>query len=170
MSIKNSILWLLWSVLISCVSPSEQQANKAKLLEGLKDHQVVRVTEEQIMAAAFEEGQKVLDLIDSASTDLEYWNSTIGLQYLDSLNNALNHGSIKMVKPDSLTDDLGNEEMALLEAYLYSAEQAETLSNNVQRTADGQFLLYTSPITSEEQFLGMWSMYISKKTLIRNIE
>ena len=168
MSIRNSIL--LWPVLFSCVSPSEQQANKEKLLEGLKDHQVVRVTEEQIMAAAFEEGQEILDLIDSASTDLEYWDSAIGLQYLDSLNNAFDHGSIKMVATGYPTDDLGAEEMALLEAYLYSAEQGETLSNNVQRTADGQFLLYTSPITGKAQFLGMWSIYISKKTLIRNIE
>ncbi len=170
MSIKNSILWVLWLLLVGCVSPSEQQANKEKLLEGLKDHQVIRVTQEQIMTAALTEGQQILAKIDSVSNDSDSWKTVSGRQLLDSLSSVLGHGNIKMVTASSAPADLGPEESAIWDAYLYSAEQNETITENVQRTGDGQFILYTSPITQDADLKGMWSVLVSKKTLIRNME
>ena len=168
---KFYLVWyLIASMVFACVSPSEQQANKEKLMEGLKDHQVVRVTEDQVHAAAFDEGNRILNLIDSYSRAFTYWNTADGQQVLDSLNSAMNHGGIKLVLPDAPSGELSEEEMALVDAYQYSAEQGEIPDHNVQRTDQGQYLLYTFPVITDNQYQGMWSISISRKALIRNME
>ena len=154
-------LLILWA----CGDPTEQQANREKLIEGLNDHRVKRVTEEQILSAAFAEGKRIMRQIDSVSREAAFWNSAEGRHWLDSVNTFFEHGGIKLVMT---TGGLSPTEAALLEAYQYSTEQGESLSENVQGISE-QYVLYTHPVVEQQEFRGMWSLLLSRRTLIREL-
>jgi hypothetical protein len=142
-------VYLALLVLMSCGDPGEQQANRQKLMEGLDDHKIKRITEDQILSAAYQEGEKLV------------------IQ-LDSLNNAVHHQSIKLITFETPVSELSEHESALFEAYQYSAGQGQDLNQNVQ-VIDDQSLLYTHPLVRDNELLGMWSLLLDRKTLIRDL-
>lgn len=165
---KNGLFYLVILLLFACGDPSEQQANREKLIQGLDDHKVKQVTEEQIHSAAYQVGDQIIDLLNAGSEDVQYWQSTAGQQFLDSLNTEMNHGGIKLIPEDTPAGDLTGNEKALFEAYLYSEEQGENLNQNVQSIGD-QYLLYTYPVVQGKEFLGMWSLLLARKALVRDL-
>jgi len=168
MSLNFSPVYLVFLIfLASCGDPAEQQANREKLIEGLDDHKIKKVTEEQILSAAYQHGNRIIDLLDSLYGDSLYRASMSRLQ-LDSLNGVMNHQGFKLVTLATPLAELSEYELALFEAYQYSAQQGQTLNQNVQSIGD-QYLLYTHPMVREKEFLGMWSFLLSRKTLIRNL-
>ncbi|GJM30543.1 MAG: hypothetical protein DHS20C17_31780 [Cyclobacteriaceae bacterium] len=169
MRIISRFIYLLLIFLISCGAPDEQQANRQKLIEGLKDHKVKRATEDQVHSAAYQEGRRLTNYLNEKSGgDLSWPSTASGKQYLDSLSTANNHGAFIFIASASTQDDLNTTQRALLDAYQFSAEEGHSLSENVQ-TTPGDFLLYTYPVTHDGQLTGMWSLLLSRKTLIRNL-
>lgn len=161
------LVYLLLFVLAACGAKEEQQANREKLLEGLKDQKVKRVTEEQVHTAAYEEGNQLIQLFESRSeNDLTWPDTAPGKTYLDSLNQARGHGGISFLSAGA--ESMDEDQSALWEAYQYSAEQGQPIGENVQ-TASDDYLLYTYPVTQEGELKGMWSLKLSRKELIRNL-
>ena len=165
---RNIFIYLVLTGIFACGDPSEQQANRQKLIEGLDDHKIKRVTNEELHAAAYQEGSRIVGLLTETSFNFEYWNTAGGLDFLDSLNTVLNHGGIQLITGDTPTNELNADQIALMEAYEYSAEQGVAAQENVQGNS-GPYLLYTYPLSNDDRYFGLWSILISKKALIRNL-
>lgn len=159
---------LLFAVIccFRCGAPGEQDANRQKLLDGLSDHKIKRVTEEQIHAAAYQEGNAIVE--NFQDFELSYWQTQSGQNTLDSLNEVLGHGGFKLISDLTPASNVNGDEVALMEAYQYSSSQGQNLAENVQGSS-GDYLLFTSPVVNEKGFLGMWSLLLSKKTLVRQL-
>lgn len=153
--------------LLGCGDPSEQQATRQKLIEGLDDHKIKRITEDQILSAAYREGEKLVIQLDSLSGN-DPLQPSFDRSKFDSLNDAVHHQGIRLVTFETPVSELSQHESALLEAYRYSAEQGQSLNQNVQ-IIDDQSLLYTHPLVRDNEFLGMWSLLLSRKTLVRDL-
>ncbi len=166
MKLNFGLIYLGIAMLLACGDPGEQQANREKLIEGLDDHRVKRVTEEEILAAAFDQGRQIISQLEAQTTDPSFWTNQSGEHRLDSLNSNLGHLGIKMVTVEQ-SGGLTQAEAALLDAYSYSAQQGEMPGDNVQNTS--QNILYTKPVFDEQELIGMWSITLSKKTLVRNL-
>jgi len=157
---KHYLLYILLIVLSCCNTQEAQEANRQKLIEGLDDHRVKRVTEEQVMAAAFSEGKRFVGiLLENEAGEKEY--------FADSLSKATSHGAFSYVKTGAALPS-ESRELALWEAYEYSIEQSQPVKDNVQNLSDDQ-LLYTYPVTIDGQLQGMWALKLSRKTLIRGL-
>ena len=162
-----NLIHLLFLIILGCGNPGEQQANREKLIEGLDDHKIKRVTEDQIISAAYEQGNQIVDQLSVRAGDT-LSQISISQSWLDSLSSALNHQEIKLITPETPVSALSEYESALFDAYQFSARQGQVLKPNVQTVGD-QFLLYTYPLEREQQLLGMWSILLSRKTLIRKL-
>lgn len=164
----NSV-YVIILILAGCWAPTEQQANRQKLMEGLKDQKVKRVTEEQIHTAAYQEGNRIIQSLKTKYRgDFSWPESTPGKEFTDSLNAALNHGGIRFFSLTTAQNELDTDQAALWEAYQYSTEQGQPIGENVQNSTE-DYLLYTYPEVDQEKFAGMWSIMLSRKTLVRNL-
>jgi hypothetical protein len=160
--------FLILPLVISCAELSNQQANSQKMKDGMKDHVITRVTQDQIINAAYEQGAQLLVIVEQQSIDMGYWDSPAGKKALDSTNQAMGHMGLRLISSKETTLDLLPEESALYEAYEYSLANSQSASENVQNT-EGEFLLFTAPAAVDGSFAGMWSFRLAKKTLIRNL-
>lgn len=154
--------------IFSCGDLSEKQANRQMIKDGIKDHQLKRVTEDQIITAAYDQGNIIVKQLEQLSKELSYWQTSEGLSVMDSITMATGHDGFRLIFVNELSHTLRNEETALIEAYEYSSDNGQPVHQNVQNI-DGQSLLFTSPLSKDDKFLGMWSLYLSRKTLIRNL-
>lgn len=167
MTRKKLLIYSLLLVLIGCGKVKEQRFDSQRLTEGLKDQEVKRVTDDQIYTAAYNEGLSIVSALEGKSDNLAYWQGENGQDFLDSLSTALNHGGIKLIT-ESTGESMNAEEKALFEAYQYSNARGDPVKENVQ-SLQGEYLLFNSPLIPEDEFVGMWSILLSKKTLIRNL-
>ena len=151
-----------------CSDMSEQKAIQEKLKEGLKAHQIMRVTDDEIVAAAHARGDSVLQQLNELKTNFG-WGSEAGSAIIDSLNDHHPQQIITFIKASATGQDLPPMELQLLEAYQYSVEQKQIPTSNVQ-LLDDQWVLFTSPVMEAGQFVGMWSIRQSKKTIILGLE
>ena len=161
----GTLLFMCIGLLSGCGNQEALETNRKKLMDGLEDHKIKQVTEEQIHATAYTEGQRIVNQLNQQTT--AYWSSDNGREQLDSINKALDHIGIEFLMESSPNSLISGDERALLEAYVYSHEQGQNLHDNVQGT-EGDVLLYTYPVISEGSFAGMWSVQLSRKTLVRN--
>jgi hypothetical protein len=169
MRISNISVYLIILILAGCWAPTEQQANRQKLMEGLKDQKIKRVTEEKVYTAAYQEGSRIVEsLRDKSRGNLLWSESKSGKEYTDSLNAALSHGGIRFFSLTTDQNELDTDQKALWEAYQYSTEQDQPIVENVQTSSD-DYLLYTYPEVKQGEFSGMWSILLSRKTLVRNL-
>ena len=160
--------FLIVPLIVGCSGLSDQQANSQKIKEGMRDHEIKRVTQDQIINAAYDQGRQLLGFVEQQSVDMGYWNTPAGIKALDSTNRATGHMGIRLISSKETALDLSAEESALFEAYEYSIANSQPVSENVQST-DGDFILFTAPSAVDGTFAGMWSFRLAKKTLIRNL-
>ena len=145
------LLAILLLAVSACGTPSEQEVNRKKLIEGLNDHRVKRVTEQQIHTEAYAQGKRIVDVLDLKQQDTVFWSSSQGHAFLDSLNRSLAHGGIQLLTKNSMTSEVSEDQQAILEAYQYSNDQGQQPGDNVQ-TFEEDYLLYTAPIIKEKSF------------------
>lgn len=136
-------------------SLSDEQRRRIK--EDMAQHKIVRITDAEITATAFEQGRKVIKALSYLKNDT---------LKLDSLRDAY-HATIRWIAPGA-KNALAIEQQ-LIEAYLISSINGG-IQDNIQRLGTDS-LLYTFPLTEKlpdgsENVLGMWSVAVSKKDLI----
>lgn len=154
---------ILFFILISCGGslPDEQ---RKQMREKMEENRILRVTEAEIMEAAFTEGRSTVAKLDSLDSDSLRLKS-----FLDE-----NQGRIHFLKPGSPTAHM--LEKQLIDAYL--ADASGTFQDNVQEVrnqgGDSDTLLYTKPVTRKlsdgrEELLGVWNIWLPKRELILEI-
>ena len=161
-------LFILILLLCGCGNATEHEATRKKLLDGLQDHRIKRVTQEQIHSAAYREGQRVIDILEKENRENTFWMTAEGKDFLDSLNRRLDHGGIALLSATTTLTEISAEQLALLEAYQYSSDQGQRPGDNVQ-TTQGDYLMYTSPVLKDDTLMAMWSIFLSRKTLVQGI-
>jgi hypothetical protein len=157
------VVMLLFFILVSCGGSLSDEQRKA-MREKMEENKIVRVTEVEIMEAAFANGRQTIQILETLEG-----NS----MKLDSFLKR-NHGRIQYLKPGD--PGAGALERQLLDAYL--ADHSGTLQDNVQkaRNSRGDFdsLLYTKPVTRKladgsQKLDGVWNVWLPKKALVLDI-
>lgn len=155
-SMKIPFTLLILVALCSCGgSLSDEQRKKIK--EDMKQHQIVRISDAEITAAAFENGREAMRAINKNDKALS-----------DSLKH---YCTIRWIVPGS--KNAHEVETQLIEAYLESSINGG-MEDNVQKIG-ADSLLYTKPVTEKladgsEIVKGMWSIQFAKKQLILSMK
>lgn len=129
----------------------------------MEAHKIVRVTEVEIMDAAYQEGRRITNVLDSLKSDPAARRAFL-----------MKSGNIHFITPDAANARL--LEKQLIDAYL--ADSSGSFQDNVQelRTAGGNYdsLLYTRPVTKKladgtDSLEGVWNIWLAKKALVMQI-
>ena len=154
---------VVFFIFLSCGGSLPEEQRK-QMREKMEENKILRVTEAEIMEAAFREGRNTVAKLDSLDAD--------SLSLKSFLKGK--KGRIRFLKPGSSSAHM--LEKQLIDAYL--ADASGTFQDNVQevRNEHGSFdtLLYTKPVMRElpdgrEQLLGVWNIWLSKKELVLDI-
>lgn len=146
-------------LLAACDSGSQRRFNKEALQEEMRNREPKKVSEAQIITAAYQQGQFIAEeaqkeLLSTLHKVVEedgtaravHYCSTEAYPLIDSLSQKYNaeigRTSMKLRNPANAPDET---EKQLLEAYEYNAENNQPLDDNVQRL-NQEYLLYTKPI------------------------
>jgi hypothetical protein len=144
-------------------SLSDEQ--KKKIREEMELNKIRKVSEADIMEAAFARGRVLVETLERLKGDSAQ---------LDSLLKA-EHGKIRWIVPGQ--SSIHETEQQLIDAYL-SAE-AGGQQDNVQkiRTTQGESdsLLYSKPVTTQlpdgsDRLDGVWNIWLSKKQIILSMD
>ena len=154
----------IWIILIfllaACDTGSQRSINREALQEEMRNREPKKLSEAQIVAEAFRQGQEIADktqqdLLERLKEAMEEGSTIEALQYCNiqalpltdsailNQNVTVKRTSLKLRNPKNAPTDL---EQQLLDAYQYNAEQGLPLEENVQRVGN-EYLLYTKPIT-----------------------
>ncbi|MDQ2655848.1 MAG: hypothetical protein M3Y60_00395 [Bacteroidota bacterium] len=155
---------LLMAIILFSCGGSLSDEQRKQMREKMEANRIVRVTEAEIMDAAFEEGREVVHSLDSLE------GNTAGLDaYRGSYP-----GQIHFITPGQSTGHL--LEQQLIDAYL--ADPSSGFQDNVQevRNESGDFdtLLYTKPVMKKrpdgsDELVGVWNIWLPKKELVIQI-
>jgi len=157
-------LAILFLILISCGGNLSDEQRR-KLNERRKSDEIKRVTEGELMSAAFTYGRSIADVLTKRDPSL------VNQVLIDSLETAFNV-KITSIKPgDSLL--LGIEQK-LIEAYTSGAGQVD-LPDDVQKLEKTDSILYTKPLVRERpdgsvEFTRALSIHMPTRSVVLSIE
>jgi hypothetical protein len=130
---------------------------RAQMKEGMKEQEIKRVTDAEILAQATEQGQRIMGIIRHSPAAA------------DSLANAY-HARIHWIEPGNKnTIEL---ERQLIEAIVTGLSEG-IVSDNVQLTGDS--VLYSAPAVdtladNTLQYRGTWNIFLSKKYIVLSLD
>ena len=160
---------LILIFLVGCSVDGNRAVDREKVRQEMKDRQIKRVSEPELMSAAFQTGAELAGVAekvllkkidsflssvpsDSSNTDDRTRMPPFGKvvqPVLDSLNSQSDHFlSLISVGVENLHPDTSAVEKQLLEAYQYNLENDISSEDNVQKSGTDH-LLFTRPITSK---------------------
>lgn len=153
LNMKKLVLILLVLCLFGCGGSLTEEQRK-KLKEGRELQSIVKITEAEIMEAAFAKGRVLVDELSSPSlADQVAKSRGVKIHWLEpGAKNAL------------------EIEQQLIDAYINSVMEGVPLRDNVQNMG-ADSILYTKPVvvTNPDSSIivkGTWNIWISKKQLI----
>ncbi len=145
--------FLVMLVFLCSCGGSLSDEQRRKIREDMKQHQIVRISDAEITAAAFENGRALMNIINKNNQRLP--------------DSAKRYCTIRWIVPGST--NAREIENQLIEAYLESSINGG-MEDNVQKIGTDS-ILYTKPVTEKladgsETVKGMWCIQIAKKQLI----
>lgn len=160
---RPSYLLICLLILGACGGSLPEEQRK-QLREEMEANKIVRVTEVEITEAAFEEGRKIMTVLDSLSADSAALHSFLS-----------NHkANIRFLRPGQ--SSLHELEKQLLEAYQSdsSGSEQENVQNVRNDVGDYDSLLYSKPVhktlpNGTVAFEGVWSIWLAKRQLVSDI-
>lgn len=187
------LIILLYIFLAGCDNP--QQVNRQAVLKEMEQREIKRVLPGEVIKAAFVQG----DTIARAAQKLlirQYRSASSSLSFQEFLQESADAALDSLAKQydarirwipakDTINQQISDLEQQILQAYLYNAEKKLEVEHNVQRI-NNEKLLYTQPLvfqdsliketgvsqqmpTDSSRFLGIWSITLSQKNVIRNL-
>ena len=155
---------LILIVFLSACGGALSDEQRKKMRERMKDDEIKRVTEGELMAAAFDYGRMIDSVIEKR--DPAMVNKTL----IDSLESAFGV-TIATIQPgDSMLLAI---ESQLIEAYTSSAGQVQ-IADDVQKIGTDS-ILYTKPIMHERpdgtlEFTRALSIHMPTRSVVLSIE
>ena len=171
-------------LLLSACGDRNTSVIDRQVLEEMEQREPKRVLPDQLMNAAYRQGEVLANKLLSSAVDY-YQAEAVSpsfTRYLAQQSYDTASARITWIDYQSDTTQFTPYEQQLWSAYRYSAEQGDPLANNVQRL-NGDSLLYTQPLVLTDsladlfsqsdtvgQLLGMWSITLPEKEVVLSIE
>lgn len=158
---KTPIGLFIFLFLVSACGGSLTDEQRKEMREKMEMNKIVRVTEVEIMEAAFEKGRNTIETLEKLKGDSAKMDSFL----------RINGGRIRFMKPGQRSARA--LEQQLMDAYL--ADESGSRQDNVQKrrneVGDFDSLLYTKPVTNKlpdgsAELMGVWNIWLSKKDLV----
>jgi hypothetical protein len=132
----------------------------------MKAKRLKRLTDGQIQAAAWEEAKNLavrlegilLSQMDTNNFDCE------DAKNIQFQNEALLQFMLYCKEDKAMID----KELQIWKAYQNNIKQHLPVGDNLQKIGDDQFL-YNAPFYFKNQYKGLWSIWLSKKEIIRRM-
>jgi integral membrane protein len=163
------ITTVLVLMMFAACTPQERKSREF-IAEGMKDRKIKRVTDVQLLTAATDIGkQSVVKLNEMLLPKID-----ISKSFDCSLASYFQKDSIKFmyVKEFRLVCQASqtkyDKEKQVFEAYSYNSANDKEFTDNIQKI-DGEAIIYTSAFTMNGKFIGMWTIVLDKKELVKNI-
>ena len=157
----KKIIVILSVILMGC--GSNERLNTTIIAEEMKDRNVRKITQNQIVDAAIEFAHMITDEQSEYLEDYELKSN----DFKDSVEYVMS-SKIQIVKDDSFTPQKADKLSMIIDAYRYNAQKQLALDENIQFLE--QDILYTKPIVIEGKLKAYWVIYINKAKLIREID
>ncbi|MEO1051563.1 MAG: hypothetical protein AAFX87_13110 [Bacteroidota bacterium] len=154
---------LLLIVLSACNKAPLSDEQRKAMSEEKKAREIKKISEGDIMAAGTKRGQEIYQAVLQAVPADSLGNGSYVESKADSLSKIYDEQIIWVTETNSAS--LDEKSKAIWDAYVYNAEQGESVSENMQKIGD-KHLLYSQPIVKGGQLLGMWSILLLKKKVI----
>ncbi len=153
----------------------------------LEDRKIKHVSQGKIVSQAMASGKVITDTLTKKIKEINLSSVACDIHNLE-LTKALEKdfdGQIALFSADLQQKNLISSEKEILDAYLYNIENKLSVEPNCQNLKNGIWL-YTLPITynapsdtmctgankniKKGDLVGMWSVKLSEKTLIRKVK
>lgn len=187
-SVKKFAIVLIISLSIAACN-SKRLENTKELSREIKASQIKRVTNTQLIYSADEWGKKIAQITEKTlANELAKHPENAGelcknpgqIPVIAALQKEYGV-HIELLGPDALQNPtLAPKEKELFEAYLYSAKNKTSASDNVQQLSD-TLLVYNAPVSIEnpvckicmdgqEIQFALWRLLFNKKEIIRKLD
>ncbi len=190
---RSKIFTGLLLLSVACGNPTAQEGiDREAVKKEMAQREIKHVLPAEVVEAAYEQGKLlaeeaqeiVLSTYRKNADAVDFPQFARAKTSIDSLAAARNT-EIHWIPAgtDTSANRLGAMERQVWDAYLYNVENQLPLDDNVQKIGDEHFL-YTRPLTmspelrkqlpgaeptQENDFLGMWSIKLAKKEIIRDM-
>ncbi|WPP53280.1 hypothetical protein [Catalinimonas niigatensis] len=179
--------------ILGCDGTGNQQVNRDAFTQAIEQQEVKRILPAEFVEAAYTQGESIAMQAQEIAIsgyppetetleDLSNFVDEPTLVKIDSLAKAQN-AEVRWIPADadSARLQLSTLEQQLWEAYWYNVENDLPVNHNVQKI-DEENYLYTNPVMltpelrkklagaetfADNSFLGMWSIKLTKRELIR---
>ena len=131
---------------------SLSEEDKKAIREEMESREIKRISEGQIVEAAFAKGRKLRPLLQQPNPQTDSFE-------------VLHSAEIRRLDPAS---GMNAKEASLWGAYQFNISKGLPLDDNVQMLGDSA-LLYTLPILEEDSLIGIWSVTFDKGAIIRDL-
>ena len=151
MRLNYLILFILTVLAASCGGGLSNE-QRAQLKEEMKEREIVKISEDEIMVTALELGRTTYPQL------LAHSESDSNFQETDFTYSIITN-----------TTNIENELFAeIFEAYNFAAQNGVIMDDNIQR--DGDFLIYTIPYIKEDLYEGVLFIRFEKKKIIQSLQ
>jgi hypothetical protein len=167
---RNLYFVLLLALFTTTACSPEQDPRRRKFItDELKNRKIKRVTDSQLLGAANSFGKTAVEKLQNELLNnyeagkpfdckaTSYIKAKIDLQYVLTYRIVC-----------EATQTTFDKEKQLWQAYQYNAQQELELTDNLQKI-DNEAIIYTSPITLNGQLVGMWTVVLNKKEIVKNL-
>jgi hypothetical protein len=159
--LKNYILLLSLGLLITLLACEDKKIDTKAVKEEMKAREIKVIPEAKIL-------DKAMVLGNELSSGFIYHRAS------NKADMPVKQGSKIQPKTSfNLLDgenNLKGKEKMLFEAYLYNSENGINSEANVQSLNKERSLLYTAPLISEGNMIGMWSIIFLRKEIVQSID
>jgi len=163
-----------------------QQIDREAIKKEMEQREIKRLLPADLVEGAYQRGDLLAAKAEKLILqDQQSFSSLLDSQALNAVDSLAQAEDVQIRWVDQANDSvrLDNKEQQLWEAYQYNVENSLPLDDNVQRLGDEEYL-YTKPlllnahlgkklngrVADTAAFLGMWSIRITKKSLIRSMD
>jgi len=148
-------LFIVSFVVLTACGGSLSDEQRKQMREASEQQTIVKVTEAEIMEAAFAKGRSVMSQLKESNPD----TSKVSMEEIVRIH--------WLVPGEAHSLEI---EQQLIEAYLNSMLTGTPLQDNVQKIGEDS-LLYTNPVVltradSSIEIKGTWNIWMSKRQLI----
>lgn len=184
---KNLTIVIISLSILGC--NSKRLENTKELSREIKSSQIKRVTNTQLIYSADEWGKKIAQIAEKTLTNelakhpdkaKELCENPGQIAIISALQKEYGVQIQLLGANDLQNPDLAPKEKELFEAYLYSARNNSSASDNVQQLSD-TLLVYNAPVAAdkpvckicmEDQELqfALWRLLFNKKEIIRKLD
>ncbi|HTF16655.1 MAG TPA: hypothetical protein VK658_01210 [Chryseolinea sp.] len=156
-------------ILLAACGGSLTDEQRKKLHEGMEDHKITQVSDNEIVTAAMDEGRRVFDTLEKSHFDIPTSQRIARERKV----------KVRFITPG--TSDALEVENQIIQAYIVGSVTGAT-QDNIQKLRSGtstdlqdyDTLLYSRPIVTSQpdgsvNVDGVWNIYLAKRDIVRSL-